>query len=425
MAQFYKPTSKKIVKNQVDCKVFGIDLKAQGVAKVAGQVVFVPQALPDETVKIQITTLNKVAQGELQKVLIPSVYRVQPSCQHYQYCGGCQLQHLQSEKQIQYKQQALENLLNRKNLVPQKWFSPIASNGWRYRGKVRLALDVRGQIRLGFRQEETNKIFNLTQCPIMTAPLENLLKPLQKLIAKLDAKSSIGHVEILQHSQGVGIYLHKQEQWSGSDWQQIETWLEQNQVHWLDVEKPLNYLLPKFDLQLWHKRSNFIQSNMAVNEKMISQAIEWLELTGSEKVLDLFCGIGNFTLPLAKFCQHVTGVEGVPEMVEQATANAKINNIENVKFHHADLSARLDQQSWWQKVDAILLDPARAGAEQVVSELTFTKAKKVLYVSCNPATLVRDSEIMAKQGFQIAKAAVMDMFPQTHHLEAMFLFIKE
>lgn len=427
MAQFFKAqSSKKAVQKQFNCRIHDLDLKGQGVGKMQERVIFVPGALPGETILARAAIGKKgPIQAELQQVKLASPARVEPACRHYQVCGGCQLQHLQSEQQIIAKQAALKTLLTRKGLEVAQWAEPLCSpEPWRYRTKVRLAIDARKQVKVGFRHADSNKILNLSECPVMAAPLEALLLPLQQLIQQLQDKTQIGHAELLLEQGQAGLWLHKEQAWSEQDWALISQWLEQHQVKWLDDKSLLDYELSEFKVKLSYKRSDFIQSNLAVNEAMVAQAIAWLELQGDETVLDLFCGMGNFSLPLARKCAQVTGVEGVQAMVNRAQANAQLNQIDNVRFYQADLSERLDLQTWWQPVDVVLLDPARAGAEKVASELAYTQAKKVLYVSCNPTTLVRDAQLLVRQGYKVAKAGVMDMFPQTHHLESMILFSK-
>ena len=427
MAQFFKPKNKpKRVQKQFACPIHDLDLRGQGVGRFKERIVFVPGALPGETVLVRAAIpIKGPIQAELQEVRQSSELRTAPKCKHYAVCGGCQLQHVQPKQQIQLKQKALANLLSRKALKIGDWAEPIHSPSfWGYRTKIRLALDARKQVKLGFRHGDSNKILNISECPVMAEPLQALLPSLRQLVEQLEGSQYIGHVELLLQGERPGLWLHTPKALNSADQLRVENWLQQADVAWLDSATLLSYVLPQFDLKLSYMRSDFIQSNLAVNVKMVAQAIDWLNLKSTDKVLDLFCGMGNFSLPLARQCAQVTGVEGVEAMVARAQANAQSNQITNAEFIHADLSQRLDLQPWWQPVDAILLDPARAGAEQVVTELGRTQAPKVLYVSCNPTTLVRDAEILLKQGYQIDKAGVMDMFPHTHHVESMMLFSK-
>ncbi|MCM2678828.1 23S rRNA (uracil(1939)-C(5))-methyltransferase RlmD [Echinimonas agarilytica] len=427
MAQFFKPAErKKAPQKQFNLALHDLDLKGQGVGRWQQRMVFVAGGLPGDTVRV---TADIPAKGPihaaLQEVLTPSDERDTPLCSHYQVCGGCQLQHLKAQRQIEYKQIALERLLKKRQINVSQWAAPVLSEQQiAYRTKARLAVDCRKQVKLGFRNAENNRILNISECIVLAPELQALIAPIKSLLGSLNEAAKVGHVDV-QLSQGnVGIWLHRTTPWSKADKKTLDAWLEAHQVTWLAEETSLSYPLNEFGLTLNYLKNDFVQSNLAVNAKMVQQAIEWLELTGEEHVLDLFCGIGNFSLPLAQHSRTVIGVEGVTDMVCRAIENAEMNGVENVKFAQADLSKPLNQQAWWRPVDVILMDPARAGAEQVVTQLPKTKANKVLYVSCNPATLVRDAAILMSHGYEAVKAGVLDMFPQTHHLESMILFSK-
>ncbi|MBW8189584.1 23S rRNA (uracil(1939)-C(5))-methyltransferase RlmD [Neiella marina] len=425
MANFFTP--KKTQTNKLfQCHLNELDSHAQGVGHWQNRVVFVAGGLPGERVQVQAKVPSKgPIKAVVKNISQPSEYRAEPVCRHYGHCGGCRLQHAKAKQQIIFKQQSLQRMLAKRQIEIDDWAPPITSDhDLGYRIKARLAVDARKQIKLGFRHVERQSVVAINQCPILHPKLEQLLNPLTELIGALQDRTAIGHVELLLNDQHPAIWLHRKGEWAEQDWQQIEQWCEAHQVQWLADDSELSYLLADFDVTIGYRRSHFIQSNRAVNQRMVAQAIEWLALDGSETVLDLFCGAGNFSLPLAKRANQVMGVEGVAAMVLQATKNAASNKMTNAKFYHADLSERFDQQAWWQPVDVVLLDPARAGAEQVVTQLHHSGASKVLYVSCNPATLVRDAAILNQHGYLAEKAGVMDMFPHTHHLESMILFSK-
>ena len=425
MATFFKPTKKKN-KQQFQCKLTDLDLHGQGVGHWQQRPVFVSGALPDELVSLSADMPRKgPIKAELKSILQPSANRVTPVCRHYHVCGGCKLQHLKPNLQIEFKQKALSRLLFKHGIEPEAWALPIYSpSEIGYRTKARLAVDARNKVKLGFRHFSEQSILNISECHVLHPTLQPLLQPIQKLISELIERKAIGHVELFVERQHPAIWLHRQGDWPAADQQRIESWCLQYQVRLLTKDAQLTYPLDDGTIELSYRRDSFVQSNLVVNQRMVKQALDWLDLTGDERVFDLFCGIGNFTLPLARKCAHVIGVEGVSYMVELASQNARNNGIDNADFVHADLNERLDLQPWWQTADAVLLDPARAGAEQVVKQLHFTRAPKVLYVSCNPTTLVRDAAILARQGYKIAQAGVMDMFPHTHHLESMILFSK-
>ncbi|GGA74804.1 23S rRNA (uracil(1939)-C(5))-methyltransferase RlmD [Neiella marina] len=425
MANFFTP-KKRQNKQVFQCQLNDLDSHGQGVGRWQQRAVFVAGGLPGETVQVQAMVPSKgPIKAQLKNISKASEFRQVAPCQHYHQCGGCQLQHLQADQQIQYKQQALQRMLAKVGVTIDHWASAIHSpSDLGYRSKARLALDVRGRVKLGFRHQERQTIVPIQQCPVLAEPLQPLIKPLQELLKQLASASDVGHIELHLSGQQPAVWLHRQGAWSQPERQLIEQWCQQHEVRLLTQDSELSYHLGQFDVTIYYCRSHFIQSNRQVNEQMVAQAVSWLEMTGSETVLDLFCGAGNFSLPLATKAKKVVGVEGVAAMVTQAHSNAERNQLTNAEFYQADLSQRLDLQPWWQPVDIIVLDPARAGAQAVVEQLPHCRASKVLYISCNPTTLVRDSAILQRHGYQAEKAGVMDMFPHTHHLESMILFSK-
>ncbi|MCL1141838.1 23S rRNA (uracil(1939)-C(5))-methyltransferase RlmD [Shewanella gaetbuli] len=454
MAQFFKakPNKSKQLSSKLSLKVTQLDHLGAGIAQYQGKVVFVPGALPDEEVTVQFTEQKKsYAKAKLTKIEQVSSQRTEPVCPHYQQCGGCNLQHMALEAQREHKQQALIDLMNKLggNALDDNKIAPaIKGEGWHYRRRARLATVFNKNtqhLQLGFRQSASSKIATITQCDVLAKPLSDLIKPFAANLNQLKSKASLGHLELTQAENGIFAVLRVTKRLPASDtrWlaefaanQKITLLIQDNDNSLSQIyPEPLDetsvtlphYLLASDDnnnqgVTCEFTPGNFVQVNGAINHAMVQQALTWLAPQKDERILDLFCGVGNFSLPLASNAQQVIGVEGVPEMVQQAKANAQLNHLTNLSFHHADLSADLTHEKWLGKIDKLLLDPARAGAFESLQWLHKMRPKKVVYVSCNPASLARDTKVLNEQGYQLTRLGMVDMFPQTHHIEAMALF---
>jgi 23S rRNA (uracil1939-C5)-methyltransferase len=468
MAQFFKEKANKSkqLSPKLSLNVTQLDHLGAGIAQHQGKVVFIPQALPGEQVSVQLTDQKKsFAKAKLIKIEQQSPERVDASCPHYGHCGGCDLQHLALDAQQKHKQQSLNELMVKLSgsdtLAPQVQAVPLVSAPWHYRRRARLATYFNNNdksLKLGFRALSSKQIVPIKQCPVLAEPLSALIGPFSILLARLKAKASLGHLELTQadngtfavlrvtkilpaadvkalanfaHVQGVTLLL-QDDSGALTDVKTIAGTAapaeEGPSVHVNQSEITLpEYALSQGQVSCQFTPGNFVQVNAEVNERMVEQAVNWLDLQAGERVLDLFCGVGNFSLALANRGKALTGlevigVEGVPEMVQQARDNAKRNNLLNLRFFHADLSADLSDEKWLGKIDKLLLDPARAGAFESLQWLQKMKPKKVVYVSCNPASLARDASVLLSQGYQLTQLSMIDMFPQTHHIEAMALF---
>lgn len=442
MAQFFKakPNSSKQISSPINLHVSGIDNRGAGLSQYKGKVVFIPKALPGETVKVQLIEQKKqYAKSKLIKIEKGSEYRITPFCQYYQRCGGCDFQHTSGDYQRQLKQQIIQNLLERAAGVSIELSPAIFSKDWHYRRRARLATYYNkstNQLALGFRAEQSKDVINIDSCQVITESMSSLIAPLSNILNRLQLKSTLGHVELLELNCIVYVILRITTKMSQKDIISLKSFVEKNNIVLLlqdnenqcvDLNGNAAYL--SYDLfegeSLTFKPGNFIQINNDVNLAMINQALKWLAPTKEDRILDLFCGVGNFSIPLAKMGAHVIGVEGVADMVQQAQHNACVNQLTNLEFFHADLSGDLTQASWLGKIDKLLLDPARAGAYECLQWLKKMKPAKILYVSCNPVSLARDTQVLMEQGYQISKAGLIDMFPQTHHIETMVLFVKK
>ncbi|AWX15947.1 23S rRNA methyltransferase [Mergibacter septicus] len=413
----------------------GFGLARQG-NKQGGKCWFIDNALPNEVVEIEVLEEKaRYGRGKVVRYLQQSSQRREPKCQHYHLCGGCQMQHVDLALQRSTKQQALLYPLGR--LTKTFTEKPMLSgNEWHYRRRLRLSAVVgkkSGKLTLGLRQRGSNQIVSLTQCPVLETRLEQLLQPLQQLVRHWQRVKQFGHIELVLAENGVVMLLRHQGKVSDADRQALLAFAHQYQLilfvqeqeetieQWLG-EQPyyrLNNLKLYFDVR------DFIQVNALLNQKMVEQALTWLDLSPQDRVLDLFCGMGNFTLPLAQQVESVVGVEGVMAMVEKAKRNAKLNQIDNATFYQADLSQPFKGQVWAELAfNKVLLDPPRSGAAFVLPHICALQPEKILYVSCNPATLIRDTEILLQNGYHLIQTAMIDMFPQTGHLESINLFSK-
>jgi len=435
--------------NLAGMAILRLSHEGRGVGRNAeGKTVFVEGALPGERVTYKVRfTRSRYDEAVLDKVLQPSPQRQEPKCEHYGVCGGCNLQHLHTAAQVAFKQSLVAELMQQ----PEETFQPaITSQPFSYRRKARLGIKWRkdGSLLLGFREKSSAFITNILHCPILTKKLQPILPALHNFLPRLEGKKHLGHIELVAGENQIGVLvrlLRPKARLTHNDQRFWRTWAKEQGVllllqdedgfHALDTEsnldnqnKPSLFSYPLEDQTLFFAGNDFVQVNAAVNKQMVHQALNWLDLQGNEKVLDLFCGFGNFTLPLAKQTAQVVGVEGSPSLVARAKANAKHNQLTNTQFISADLNLPLKQQAWLTESnnnwDVVLLDPPRAGAEAICQQIGEMGVKKLLYISCNPATLARDSALLLQAGFELSKLGIMDMFPQTAHVESMALFVQ-
>lgn len=438
MARFFQP-KKKTTLNQKhqSVAVTKLDHQGAGIAYHDGKPVFIEGALPGEDVLMQLTeSKSKFARAKLIKVLKPSAQRVTPFCPHYAECGGCDLQHLAHAAQIEHKQQALSQLMA-KFAGQQLALSPPVSacdTGYRRRARLSLLWDKKTQqLQFGFRRKQSKSIVTVTDCAVLEPSLNALLPALHALLRGFAHPDQLGHVELVKADNTRVLVLRHLAPLAAKDQSALAAFAAQHDLtlYCMPSSESLEHVCGEgavygeAGVTIPFLPSNFIQVNQQVNQAMVAQALAWLAVTPEERVLDLFCGLGNFSLPLAKLAKQVVGVEGIDDMVERAKANATRNDLHNVSFYQANLEQDMTGETWAaEKFDKVLLDPARAGAAGIVDQLAALGAKRVVYVSCNPATLARDSQSLLSQGFQLVKLGMLDMFPHTSHLESMALFVK-
>lgn len=410
----------------------------------SGKTVFVHGALPQERVLAKlIGRTRQFDEAIAQEVLTASPDRVEPKCAWFDQCGGCALQHMEPLAQVKWKHKRLEDNLRRIGGVePVRWAEPLHSSPWGYRRRARLSVRYvpkKGRVLVGFREKQGRFVADVGECVVLHPTFANKLEALSELVGSLSIPQAIPQIEIAVGDDHGAMIIRHLEPLSTEDLMRLHRFSEGHQLAIYlqpkgpdtvkvlgDGEHALSYRLSEFELSLAFKPQQFIQVNGDINAKIISQALRWLDLKATDRVLDLFCGLGNFSLPLATVCGEVVGVEGSTDLVVSARANAQRNGLSNVVFHVADLSLKPEDQPFLREAfDAVLIDPPRSGAEAVLPVVASSGAQRIVYVSCNPATLARDAGLLVKtHGYRLMEAGVADMFPHTAHIESLALFEK-
>lgn len=436
--------------------IHSLDYEGRGVTRIDGKIIFVNNALPLETVRIHITKdKGNFAEAEATEIIKPSEYRRQPPCPHYGECGGCSLQHLEFSAQVAMKQRIFEEQLQRIGKVfPQQILPPIYGAQWHYRSRTKLSIfiDKQGLVKIGYQAKKSHKIIPISKCLILakhvSAHLESIRAGLQKL-HDIAPKIRLEHIEISvgEHITVLNIVANAffpekavqdfsdslnepspQPSPSGRGehrwqiWQQIPK--KSAQAIAPKNASELSYSLPEFALNMPFRVGDFTQINLPMNEVMVGRAMRLLQAQAHEKIADLFCGLGNFTLPIARSGANVIGIEGADFLTQRAIANARANGLNHVQFATADLFETTPQDiENMGYFDKILLDPPRAGAYALVQALHAPYLpKRIVYVSCNPATFARDAAVLVAKGYRFTAAGVMNLFPHTAHIEAIAMF---
>lgn len=439
MVTFYTPPKKTQAAKTLSVTVNTLDAFGQGVVTDHGKTIFIKQALPTEKVDIRITEDKRhYAKATVVRFHSTSDARVKPKCRHYGVCGGCDMQHITPSMQQTTKFDALIKLLQRETKTDLSSFSPsiIAADDYHYRRRARLSihLDKQQRLQIGFRQSSSNTIVNIQMCPVLVNELETLIIPMQACLQQIHRKKALGHLEMMSVTSGLIVVLRITNSLTESDIQLLKDFAQQYHLSFylladelVSIAGDTAHYYEVEGLKLTFSPLDFIQVNERVNEKMIAQALDWLALTDTDHALDLFCGMGNFSLPMAKYAKSVIGVEGVDTLVEKAKINT-INNKGNISGSAQFFVTNLDDDkhdAWRSRFfSKVLLDPARAGALNMMAQIVKMNPQRVVYISCNPATLARDSKILIDAGYCIVNASILDMFPQTKHIESMLLFMK-
>lgn len=433
-----------------EIKIESMAHDARGVGRDAeGKVVFVDYALPGETVMyVPVENRKSFQFAKAVEILDKSAHRVEPKCAVFGECGGCVLQHLEEKVQIQYKQQQLlENFKKIGGVQPESLLPPLTGQHWGYRRRARLGakfVPKKGGMIVGFRERNSSFIQPTDRCEVLYPEVSALLPALRAALEQTSCNDKIPQVEISVADNATVLIVRHLVDFNANDLEILSAFAKQNtlqlflqpgnlkSVHPLYPKspEPLFYHFQRDDIRVEFLPTDFIQVNGSINEALVTQAIELLEIQKNDRVLDLFCGVGNFTLPLARHAREVVGVEGDQALVKRAHHNQQLNKLENLEFHFGDLfkedmSAR-SHGSWLeQKFDKILLDPPRSGAAEMIKRIPQFQPQKVVYVSCGPATLARDAGVMVNEhGYRLTHAGVIDMFPHTAHVESIAVFEK-
>lgn len=435
----------KLPQEPVTTTIETLSHDGRGIARIDGKTVFIDGALPDETIQFQYTRLHsKFDEARAVEIMQASPQRVPAKCQHFGICGGCSLMHLAPEAQLAHKQATLaEHLAHFGNLSPQQWLSPLTGPLWGYRRKARLGVKYvpkKERVLVGFREKASPFIAALDRCEVLDERVGARLAELGEMIASLQAHNRIAQIEVAMDDEHTALVFRNLDPLSANDQMTLAQYGQDNDL-WIylqsggpDTVTPLWPTDPQLSYQpepgliLNFSPNDFTQVNAGINEKMIKAALELLDVAADDRILDLFCGLGNFTLPLAKRVGEVVGVEGDMALVNHARNNAIRNGLDNAHFEQADLTqTALKDYAWSQAgFNKILLDPPRSGAFEVLPQLAALGAQRIVYVSCNPATLARDAgELVNQHGYTLVSAGIMDMFPHTSHVESIALFIKE
>ena len=426
-----------------------LDQEGRGIARVDGKAVFVEGGLPGETVAI--TTLKKKPTFDLARaeaVLKANAARVEPRCPHFGVCGGCSQQHFDADAQVAAKQRTLEDALWRLGRVrPSLLLPPIHGPSWEYRHRARLSVRhvvKKGGMLIGFHERMSSYVADMNSCAVLPRRISDLLPKLRALMGGLSVRDRLPQIEL---AVGDGpeaahvLVLRNLEPLTPSDESALAAFAEMQGVQFyvqpggpatatplVPARPPLFYLLPEFDLRFPYSPTEFTQVNPAINRVLVRRAVALLDPRPGERIADFFCGIGNFTLPIARRGATVVGVEGSATLVARASENAALNGLEaNATFCEANLfAATPESMETFGTLDKILVDPPREGAIALVKALPGDGApRRIVYVSCNPATLARDASVLVHDhGYSLAAAGVINMFPHTSHVESIALFAR-
>jgi 23S rRNA (uracil1939-C5)-methyltransferase len=436
---------KKLPEQPLELRIDDLSHDGRGVATHGEKRVFVRGALPGELVMARVTGCKRrYDEGEVLQVIEASAHRIAPRCPHFGTCGGCSLQHLDPARQIESKHNTLlQNLTRIGKVTPLTWWEPLRGPIWGYRRKARLSVryvHAKERVLVGFRETYGRYVADMQECHVLDPRVAGQLGALSSMILDMEAKQSIPQIEVACGDDSCALVFRHLEALGDSDLRRLKDFaLRSGLAVLLQPAGPdsiaalepeaveLSFRLPEYGLDLAFGPSDFVQVNAAINQHMIARALELLDAGKDHRVLDLFCGLGNFSLPIATRAGQVVGVEGDLELVRKAAANAARNGVTNAHFYAADLAVEPGAAPWLRDgYDRVLIDPPRSGAEFILPHVVASGASRIVYVSCHPASLARDAGTLVHQfGFSLIGAGVMDMFPHTGHVESIALFERE
>jgi 23S rRNA (uracil1939-C5)-methyltransferase len=428
----------------LEADIVGLAHDGRGIARVDGKAVFVDGALPGERVSLRVVKSRRhMDEAFLGEILRASPDRVAPKCAHFGICGGCSLQHLAPAAQIAVKQdQLLEDLARIGRVVPERVLAPLGGPEWGYRRRARLGVKYvhkKGRVLAGFRERDKPYLADLAACEVLVGELRSLPQDLAALVDSFEMREHVPQVEVAVGDEATALVFRVMQTPSAADQGKLAAFGRERglriylQPGGLDsirilgegpAPSALAYRIASADVRIEFGPVDFIQVNAAINDAMVAAALAELQVTATDRVLDLFSGLGNFTLPLARRAAAVVGVEGDAGLVAKARANAASNQIGNAAFFTENLFEPKDFGPWaGGRFERVLLDPPRAGAREVVERMASWRPKRVVYISCHPGSLARDAGILCEsQGFRLVAAGVMDMFPHTTHVESIAVF---
>ncbi len=431
-----------------ELSITGLSHEGRGLARYNGKAQFVEGALPGEIVQAKpLTVHNSYDELQVISIIQSSPQRRQPFCSHFDECGGCSLQYLSAEAQLVHKQAVLqEQLAHFGKANVNLWLDPITSPDIAYRTKARLGVYFDSMLNrtiIGFRQKNSKSLTPIEHCPVLVPALARLVPQLHALVNSLLQARTVSHIELAAGDDQEAMVIRHLEPLVAQDIETLKRFAETQTVEIFsqlssheravplnELRAPLAYSVLdeacSVPIQLNFHPQDFTQVNPRVNQSLVTKTLSLLDLRAEDRVLDLFCGLGNFTLPIARHCTKVIGVEGSEDMVRLAKENALQNRIENAEFYVANLHADFRRADWAKTpVDLVLIDPPRAGALVVAQHIHHLKARRIVYISCNPATLARDAGILNTHGYRLEKAGVLDMFPNTSHVESIAVFVRQ
>jgi 23S rRNA (uracil1939-C5)-methyltransferase len=439
-------------------KVESLDLEAQGIAHNAeGKVVFIEGALPGELVQVQVTRRkNNWEQGEMAALKHESAQRVRPECPHFGTCGGCKMQHFHIGAQVATKQRAVEDALWHLGKVQSgQLLRPIEGPAWGYRYRARLSVRYvvkKGQVLVGFHERKSSFVADMTTCAVLPPHVSALLVPLRELVGAMSQRDKLPQIELAVGDEVTALVLRHMEPLTEPDLQRLRDFAAAHRVQWWlqskgpdtvrlldEVGPPLAYALPEFGITMPFKPTDFTQVNPHINRVLVARALRLLDVRAHERVIDWFCGLGNFTLPIATLAREVLGVEGSEALVQRSRENAALNGLDAdatfaarnlFELTPADVAGYCHADKW-------LVDPPREGAFALAKALAdvhtdpslapgYMPPSRIVYVSCNPATLARDAGLLVHQaGYRCTAAGAVNMFPHTAHVESIAVFDRE
>ncbi len=424
--------------------VESLDQEGRGVAHVDGKAIFIERALPGE--RVEYASFHRkptYEKAQVVRILRESSQRVTPRCPHFGVCGGCSMQHLETSAQTAAKQRVLEDALwHLARLKPETMLPPISGPAWGYRHRARLSVRnvlKKGGVLVGFHERRSSYVAVMNSCAVLPPAVSALIDPLKALIGSMSRPDRLPQIEVSVGDEQCALVLRNLEPLTDGDAERLRRFADEHSVTWYlqpggpdtvalfhPLEAPpLAYSLPDFGVALRFRPTDFTQVNHGINRMLVRRAMGLLKPAPGERIGDLFCGLGNFTLPIAALGATVVGVEGAKALVERARANAELNGLaQRCEFHVANLfEATAESVAALGKLDKLLIDPPREGAVEVIKSLGEAGPARIVYVSCNPATLARDAAILVhEKGYVLRSAGIASMFPNTSHVESIALF---